>query len=193
MAIRHFLALDIPETAVPTVLRVVDSSVYGSGLPAECPRLDIYLPGFTTPVYLQVLSNGTAIQPNFALNLSAKDLQLQHPDEDKLLSLPDGLYRIRYSVSPNDKVFVEYYHLRTTQITAEYQKELCRVQLAECEPDHETHQKLHDLRYLKLYIDAAKATAEQCHTPQKAVAMLEYAKKLLRKYRSGGCLTCTKC
>ncbi len=185
MAIKHYLALDIPDTAVPTVLRIVDASVYGQGLPVECPRLDIYLPGFQEPVFI---SEG--LTPGFSKNISGIDLGLQHPQSETLIGLPDGLYKIRYSISPNEKVFVEYYHLRTTKIMNAYAAELCRLQLEKCEPTAELHKKLHDLRYIKLYLDGAKAKAEQCHAPAQAIDMMTYAEKLLSKYHSGCCISC---
>lgn len=182
--IRHTLALDIPDTACDTILRVWDASVYGQGLDVDCPRLDIWLPGFLVPKYY------TDLQPNFVKNLNAKDLGLQHPLAETPLSLPDGLYKIRYSVSPNDKVFVEYHHLRTANIMNMYYYEICKVQLEPCEPGPEQHQKLHDLRYIKMYIDAAKAKTEYCHAPKQGVDMLAYAEKLLRSYMTGACLSC---
>ena len=183
MAIRHNLALDIPETACENIIRIIDASVYGEGLAIDCPRLDIYLPGFSVPVYV------TDIEPNFVLNLSTIDLGLTTSD-NPLGILPDGLYTIKYSVSPNETVFVQYYHLRTTMLMNKYYKEICKVQLQPCEPTAEQHQKMHDLRYIKMYIDAAKAKAEYCHSPKQAIEMYTYAEKLLNKYLSGCCVSC---
>ena len=184
MAVKHFLELDIPDLSCESILKITDISVYGAGLDIDCLRLDIWLPGFSTPTYF------TDLLPFFTRNFSPIDFELQHPDTDALISLPDGLYTIRFSVSPNDKVYVEYYHLRTTRITNLYYKELCKVQLQNCEPDAEQHQKLHDLRYIKMYIDAAKSKAEYCHSPKQAVEMLAFSEKLLNKYKTGCCLTC---
>jgi hypothetical protein len=83
--IRHTLALDIPDTACDTILRIWDASVYGEGLDVDCPRLDIWLPGFVIPKYF------TELAPDFVLTLDAKDLGLQHPQAETPLSLPDGL------------------------------------------------------------------------------------------------------
>jgi len=192
MAIKHTLALDIPDTACENILRIIDASVYGQGLEVNCPRLDIYVPGFSVPIYYA--SNSEVDPPivfeqGFSLNLSTIDLGLSHPDNPPG-TFPDGLYTIKYSVSPNDTVYVEYYHLRTTHILNTYYKEICKVQLQTCEPSSEQHQKMHDLRYIKMYIDAAKAKAEYCHSPVQAVDMYTYAEKLLAKYLTGCCVTC---
>jgi hypothetical protein len=192
MAIKHVLALDIPETACENVLKIWDSSIYGDGLPVDCPRLDIYLPGFSLPIYYTTnpdLDPPTVLDPGFVKNFSSTDLGLTAENQD-VIAFPDGLYTIRYSVSPNETVYVQYYHLRTTRLMNMYYKEICKIQLQACEPTAEQHQKMHDLRYIKMYIDAAKAKAEYCHAPLQAVEMYEYAETLLSKYLTGCCVSC---
>ena len=186
MAIKHTLSLDIPDIACENVIRIVDTSLYGRGLAISCQRLDITLPGFTSPVYIYEAD----LTPGFMKNISAVDLGLQPESNTGPMSLPDGLYIIKYSVSPNDKVYVEYYHLRTTLILNQYYKEICKLRLEACEPTAEVKQKLQDLRYIKMFIDAAKAKAEVCHAPNQAVDMLSYANKLLQRYLTGDCITC---
>ncbi len=185
MALKHHLALDVPDTACENILRICDASVYAQGLEIDCPRLDIYVPGYALPVYV---TEGLA--DAFCVNLSAVDLGLMPINHPAVVDLPDGLYTIKYSVSPNDLVYVEYYHLRITSTLNTYYREICKVQLAECEPTPEQHEKMHDLRYIKMFLEAAKAKAEYCHSPKDATDMLAYAQKLLRKYQSGCCSTC---
>lgn len=189
MAIKHYLALDIPNTACESVLKITDTSVYGQGLAINCPRLDIILPGNTQPIYLTP-DNLPALVPGFVLNLSTIELGLQPTNCTSLDTLPDGLYTITYSVSPNDLVNVTYYHLRVTKTLAKYYSELCKIQLDRCEPTKETLEKLNELRYIKMYIDAAKAKAEYCSSPHQAVDMLQYAIRLLNKFNNSCCQSC---
>ena len=42
-----------------------------------------------------------------------------------------------------------------------------------------------------MYIDAAKAKTEYCHAPKQGVEMLAYADKLLKKYMTGCCVSCS--
>lgn len=194
MAIRHTLALDIPETACENILRIWDASVYGDGLEIDCPRLDIYLPGFSLPIYYvnnDAISPPAVLEPGFVKNFSTSDLGITTADSVPQ-AFPDGLYTIKYSVSPNETVYVEYYHLRTTQLMNRYYKEVCKIQLQACEPTAEQHQKMHDLRYIKMYIDAAKSKAEYCHSPIQAIEMYQYAEQLLAKYLTGCCVSCRK-
>jgi hypothetical protein len=184
MATRHTLALDVIETAVPQNMLIADLSTYAPKLKVDNPRLDIWLPGFAEPVYI------SGMQPNFLRKVNAIDLGLQDATDPAVVSLPDGLYKIRFSVSPNDTVSIEYYHLRTVLLSAEYYRELARIRLDSGEPDPARHERLHELRYIKLCIDGAKAKAEYAHAPVEAMKLYVYAEKLLKKYRSTGCPTC---
>jgi hypothetical protein len=190
MATTHNLALDIPDTACETIIRIVDASIYAEGLPVTCGNLQIYMPGFTNPVSI---SDETVETGNFALNLNAETLGLIPSSGSTVMELPDGLYTVKYSVCPIEDIYVQYYHLRMTCTMNSYYREICKVQLQNCEPTPEQHQKMHDLRYIKMFLDAAKAKAEYCHSPKDAIDMFEYAKKLLKKYQSGCCTTCATC
>lgn len=181
---KHILSLDIPDTASPYTLRICDSSAYSNLLPVDCPLLAITPPGFSAPVYI------TPDSTPFLLNLTAGDIGMNTSPNGDPVSLPDGVYHVRYSVSPNDKVYVEYYHLRVTELLNSYYKVLCQVRLSECEIDDSYHSNLHKLREIKLYIDAAKANVEFCHAPQKGMQMYEYAKKLLMHFYDTCCTTC---
>lgn len=186
MRIKHKLALEVPDTACENILRIVDMSTYAdvSLLPVECERLDITLPGYDVPVYI------TDLTYNFALNLTAQDLQIVCATDDVTYDLHDGLYTISYSICPNEKVNVTYYHLRVTAITNAYYKEICKLEISNCEPSSEQKEKFKDLAYIKMMIDAAKAKVEYCHAPEQGVKMLGFAKKLLSKYQTGCCVTC---
>lgn len=186
MALKHVLQLDIPETACENILRIVDTSIYANKnlLPVDCERLDITLPGFSQPVYIS-----ENLEEGFCLSLNADDLEIVC-DNPASVTLADGLYTIKYSICPNEKVHVTYYHLRTTCAMNNYYKELCKLRLEACEPDEDVKQKLSDLRYIKSLLDAAKAKAEVCHAVKEGVEMLGYANKLLSKYVSGCCITC---
>jgi hypothetical protein len=60
--------------------------------------------------------------------LTACTLALQKIDcGTKQQEIPDGIYIIRYSVSPNLKVYVEYNHLRVTRLMTNYYKVLCEL------------------------------------------------------------------
>ena len=186
----HVLLLDIMHTSCEQSMRIVDMSVYSDLIGVTCERLEILLPGYSTPAVFSYDDSEDPLDQGFDNVYSATDLGVQMSYPSTLTSLPDGIYIIQYSVSPNDVKYVKYYHLRTTVLMNTYYKELCKLQLAQCEPTAETKQKLADLRFIRSLIDGAIAKAEWCHSPEQAIDMYNYASKLLNKYKTGCCVTC---
>jgi hypothetical protein len=180
---KHTLSLEIPETQNTCILRVVDTSLYTVDcMDVKCPILQVTSPGCIVPVSFEV----TAGFPN--LNLTACDLETQTVNCGVTYSnLQDGIYIVRYSVSPNEEVYVEYNHLRVTNIKNRYEKALCSLNLSGCQPSSEVLKKLDALGRIKMYIEAAVASAEYCHDAKKAMDIFEYAKKLMDKI---DCKTC---
>jgi hypothetical protein len=104
--------------------------------------------------------------------------------------LPDGIYVISYSVSPNSSVFTEYNHLRVTQTMNRYFNLLAELELGACEPDADLKEKLKELRLIRSFIEAAKAKVEYAHQPEEGIELLIYAKKRLDKITSQIQCTC---
>lgn len=188
---QHVLSLEVPDTMNKCILRVQDTSVYNPLIAPVCPRLLITLPGFNIPVSF----DDTQISPGFSLNLTACDLELQKFNcGTSYDDLPDGIYIIKYSVSPNDQVFVEYNHLRITKALNIVQCILCFLDLGICAPSVEIEEKAEQLRIVRLYLDAAKAQVEFCHHPKKGMELYRYAIKLLNKLACNtNCGTCQTC
>lgn len=181
---QHVLSLEAPDTMNDCILRVVDTTVYDTNLQVDCPILEITLPGFASSVQL----GSDVIAPGFILNLTACDLEIQTANcGTSFNSLQDGIYIIKYSVSPNDQVYVEYNHLRITSALNTYQKVMCDIDVAGCEPNSETAKKLDQLRKIKSYLEAAKAKVEVCHEPKKGMEIYNYAVKLLSKFECNSC------
>ena len=191
MPAQHQLYLDIPETNNVSIFRVVDASIYQQGLDVKCATLQITSPGFTEPAEIDVTTYASSGMASFNLVLNACTLGIISGNcTPQAPALPDGIYKIKYSVSPNDKVFVEYHYLRTCMTNNKYFNELCKLEMAACEPQPEVKAQLSELRLIKSFIDAAKAKVEQCDDLQEGMELLMYAQARLQKYASGGCSTC---
>jgi hypothetical protein len=181
---QHVLSLEAPDTMNPCILRVVDTSIYDENIEVKCPILEITLPGFNYAVQF----GEDKIQPGFIENLTACDLEVQTDGcGTQFNNLPDGIYIIKYSVSPNDIVYAEYNHLRITQTLIRYQSVLCELDLGACEPNTEQTKKLNELRKIRMYLEAAKAKVEVCHEPLKGTELFKYAVKLLDKFECKSC------
>ena len=177
----HILSLEVPTVMNPCILKIFDTSVYSDLIPVTCPTLNITVPGFGYSVQLETTQD-------FVDTITACDLQLQTTDCGTVnVDIPDGVYIIKYSVSPNETVYVEYNHMRITQALNKYYNVLCDVDAAACDPPFKIKQKLEELRLIYMYLQAAKAKVEYCHEPQKGMSLYNYALKLLNK------MTCTNC
>lgn len=179
---KHTLSLEVKDTLNECIMCIDDTSLYADKPPVECPYLDILAPGFSCAVRLDVT-------PGFCnLCLTACDLEIQTRDCGVVFdNLPDGVYVIKYSIAPNEYVYAEYNHLRITQIMKKYNEVLCGLDLAACDPLPDIKAKMNELTLINMYIQAAKAKVEVCHTPGIGMDLYEYAKKRLDK------LACTVC
>ena len=177
----HILSLEVPTVMNTCILTIMDTSIYTDLIPVVCETLNITVPGFTYSVQLDVTQG-------FLDHITACDLNLQTSNcGTELVDIPDGIYIIKYSVSPNDLVYVEYNHLRITQALNRYYNILCRVDVADCDPPFKVKQKLQELGLIKMYLEAAKGKVEFCHEHQKGMSLYNYDWKLLNKM---DCVNC---
>lgn len=176
---KHILGLEVRPTTNEGVLLIDDISVYDPLLPVTCPNLQITPPGYTTPASLEPADAG------FRLTLSTCAVGLSSPGDcaSALPKFPDGIYNIRYSVSPNDKVYVEYKYLRTTAAMNRYYALLCALNIPCCLPDKEMLYYLQSLDTIRNFILSAQITVEQEHNFQDGINQLRYANALMDKMR----------
>lgn len=174
------LSLNIPDIQTDCILRIEDTSWYDPIMPYVCPTLQVLVPGFKDCVEFNSTTVPIVVEKGFIFNLNACELKLQSGQCGVLFNeLPDGVYVIKYSISPNEQLYVEYNHLRITAIKKQLKAELCKLQLGACEPGAETDAKFKDLMRISGYIDAAKASVEYCLDAEKGMVIFNYAKKLL--------------
>ena len=154
MASKHILSLEIPTVSNCDLLCIKDTSQYTKELAIDCEELLITLPGFSVPVLIKV-------DNKFDMCLTACTMALQTTDcGTRLEMLPDGIYIIKYSVSPNSKVYVEYNHLRVTRLLTTYYQVLCDLEVQACQPMSDKQDLLAEMSYIKIIIDAAVANVE---------------------------------
>ncbi len=183
MADKHILSLEIPDVVNCEIMSIKDTSQYTPNLAVDCPELQITKAGFNTFALVKTTQN-------FDLNLTACDLGLQTTDCGSVqTTIPDGIYIIKYSVSPNDKVYVEYNHLRVTSILIKYYKVLCDIDLNVCEPYSDRKSLIDEMQYIKILIEGAVAKVEYCNSPHIGMDMYNYALKRLEKLicKTAGC------
>ena len=182
---QHVLSLEAPDTLNSSVLILTDTSVYTDLVPVKCPTLQISVPGFSTSV---VIPN---IDPGFSnLILTGCDLEIQFAQCGTVYGdIPDGIYVIKWSVSPNDVVYVEYNHLRITQALKMINNAYCNLDIAACDPPADVKKKLQDLEFIQSLFKAAKSYVEYCHNPDRGMILYDYAMKRLKKFDCSPCKT----
>jgi len=180
---KHSLSLEIPEISNTCILKIWDTSIYNTLSEPECLLLEVTVPGFA---YCNQFIQPT-IEKGFNINITACDLDLQTEECGvDYHSLPDGIYIIKYSVSPNDYVYVEYNHLRMSKAIQKYNKILCSLDTCDIINDL-IKNKIDKLQKVKMYLDAAKAKVEVCHKPEEGMELYNHANSIMDK------LTCKNC
>ena len=190
MANKHILSLEIPTVANCEIFRVKDTSEYTSNLYVDCEELLITPPGYNEGKVIKVKKGF-----DLAINSCSLGIQTTGCSTTKLgevisatrSEIPDGIYIIRYSISPNDKVYVEYNVLRITTLLSAYHKKLCDLDLKPCEPTLDRRDVLNEMSLIRTMIDAAKAKVEYCQSPHEGMELYNFAKKKLNK------ITCDMC
>jgi hypothetical protein len=181
---KHVLSLEAPDTLNKCILRIADTSIYNTDVAIKCPLLQVTLPGFVLPVNF----GEDIISPGFNVNLTACDLEVQSAGCGTYYNdLPDGIYILKYSVSPSEFVYVEYNHLRITKALLMIQEILCDLDIADCDPPQKVKEMMNKITFIKRILDAAKAKAEFCHEPAKAMQLYNEALSMLKKI---GCKSC---
>lgn len=179
---KHKLSLHILDNLDDWSLIIQDTSIYTDLIPVSCPTLQILLPGFIKAVTINDNTMPTPLSPNFIRNLNACDLGVQKENCGTTFDcLPDGIYVIKYSVSPNEYVYVEYNHLRIVQGLNKWHEKLCELDMAPCDPMSEKQAKFDELMQIKGYFEAAKNKVEYCHKGKEGMDLYNYAMKRLRK------------
>ena len=172
---KHRLSLEVPDVLNPCIIHIADSSSYAK-IPTDCETLQITPPGFVIPCTITDLPAG------FDRVFTACDMGIQITNCDNYTNnLMDGVWVLRWSVSPNDTVYVEYNYLRITAALNKYYKLLCCLDIAPCDPTPETKARLQELQLCRILFDAAKAQVEFCHQPKHGMVMYQYALERMKK------------
>lgn len=173
---RHILGVDVIPTNNDEILHLFDTSSYAKGLDVTCGRLEILVPGFR---YAKIIDP----VPYFNLAINAKDLELVPQSASALPALPDGIYNIKYSVSPNELVYTEFDFLRTQSFEIDLLNARCDIDLDTCTPSSDIIDQLKKLRDIEDYIKAAQG-AVYGGDLEKGAALYMYARTLFERFKN---------
>lgn len=161
------LELNLFETYSLRSIGFADVSNY-QNIPATNPSFEVTPPGF----------NKVNV-PFTPLNVNIFRSQDLLPGCNPKANLPDGIYTIKYSVSPNLENKIEQSFLRTTHINSRLQKAFLGLDCS-CNSDNT------GLLEVKLLIEGAIATANLCDS-RGAIKLLNKANDKLTKLEKCNC------
>ena len=167
---QHILSLQVDNTYNEGIFLIRDTSIYTSLLGVSCQSLQITPPGFTTPTVIIPTTQ------NFQYVLNACTLGITNPTgcSDMCPNIPDGIYRLWYSVSPNDQVYVGYNYMRIVTAINRLNKYLCALQLPNCLPDQELTYELQNIDIIRNYLRSAQTNVNDLQQLQAGVLPERY-------------------
>ena len=172
------LKLDI--LIVPTfntlLLNVTDASVYPTTPPnVSGATIEIDVPGFG------LVSKPFTVQSANIFNSS----NLGISDEGEYLPLPDGIYKLTYSVAPAYENNVTKTILRVDKLQEKFDGAFMKLDMMECDRAIKTQSKV-DLNTIYFFIQGAIAAANNCAVDE-ANKMYNKADKMLDTFLAKNC------
>lgn len=170
------LDLDIRNTHNIKTIAVADASVYETNFIITAPSLEITPPGF----------------PKISLPFVAKSVNIFNSNNlgitnctnpDLLSSLPDGIYKLKYSIQPAITNYVEKSFFRIDVLKCKYTKAQLSVDL-NCDKCDENHKRI--LQRVRLLMDGTIASANECDE-YSAMKKYQQASKLLDSFKNCEC------
>jgi hypothetical protein len=172
------LRLDI--IVIPTfdelTLAVADASTYPTTPIVQSPNLEITVPGLGTynvPFTINTLN----VLNSESIGFTASG--------DPLMPLPDGVYYIKYSISPAYVNHVDKSIIRVDRLQEKFDKAFMKLDMMECDRAIKTQQKV-DLNSIYFFIQGAIAAANNC-AADEAIKLYNQADKMLNNFMRNGC------
>lgn len=172
------LKLDI--LVIPTynnlTLGIADVSTYPTTPAISSPTIEITVPTFGK-VTLPFNPNDFNIFNSLSLGITSVG--------DPLLPLPDGIYYLKYTVTPAYINFVEKSIIRVDQLQEKFDSAFMKLDMMECDRAIKTQQKV-ELNSIYFFIQGAIAAANNCAVDEANKLYIQ-AKKMLNNFTNGGC------
>ena len=170
------LKLDI--LVVPTyntlTLGIADASTYPST--PSAPTIQITVPGFGI-VTLPFVPNDFNLFNSTILGITG-------PTDD-LLPIPDGVYYLKYSITPAYINYVDRTIIRVEQLQEKFDAAFMKLDMMECDLAIKTQSKV-ELNIIYFFIQGAIAAANNCAVDQ-ANKLYNQANKMLNNFIKSDC------
>jgi hypothetical protein len=176
------LSFDIIDTHDFKTLGIVDTSWYNPDISIDTPTIEIIPPGYTHSVSPFFMEKALNVYNSNGLGITKASC------EEDLLDLPDGLWKVKYSICPNDKLFIERFFLKTDKIQCRYTQAFLNLDLSNLDETSQKRKK-NFLEDIELYITGAIAASNN-QNAKLASDLYKKADYMLDKYLSDNNLEC---
>lgn len=159
-----------------TTLGIADASTYSTDPPVvSSPSIEIDIPTFGT-VVLPFLINQFNVYTSVTLGVS---------EVGDIEDLPDGIYRIKYSVAPAYENFVEKSFMRVDKLQEKFDDAFLNLDMMECDSAIKKQSK-DELNSIYFFIQGSIAAANNC-AEERANSLYQLAMKKLNLFISSDC------
>lgn len=148
------LDLLFPETHDAKRLLIADVSSYPVPYSIVNPTVEITVPGFN-PITLSFTAQGFEVYDSMSLQITCSDVDCD------LIDLPDGIYNVKYSITPAYKYFVNKSFLRINKLQERLDAIYLKMDFMECDRAIKS-EDLKTLNTIQIYIEGAVAAANNC-------------------------------
>lgn len=175
------LNFSIQDTHDFKTLGIVDTSWYNPDITIETPTIEILAPGYVWAASPFFMVKALNVYNSNGLGITKASC------EQELVDLPDGLWKIKYSICPNDKLFIEKFFLKTDKIQCRFSHALLSLDLKLPSDSDEEKLKRKKLDEIEFYITGAISAANN-QNAKLAHDLYQKADKLLDNF--GQCGSC---
>jgi hypothetical protein len=148
------LGLNIIDTHDSKTIGIVDTSWYNPDIAIETPVLEIIPPGYSQPVSPFFQARSLNIFNSNGVGITKASC------EEELTELPDGLWKVKYSICPNDMLFIERFFLRTDRIQCKFTQAFLTLDLSDVN-DEQQESNREKLQIIEDFIEGAIAASNK--------------------------------
>lgn len=155
---------------------ISDFSQYPTGFSIISPSLEITAPGF---VSVNVTFEANSINIYTSENIGITCLGEEH------VELPDGIYNVKYTISPAYQYFVERSFIRVDKLQEKFDTAFMKLDIMQCDGPLRK-QREEELDTINFYIQGAIAAANKC-AGELAMKLYRKADKMLNYFITNKC------
>jgi hypothetical protein len=175
MATTLQLDIIVPPTYSVLLLSVVDASIYPDSPVVSSPTIEIDIPNFGKKV-LPFVPSETNLFASDTLGITSVGVKQ---------ALPDGIYRIKYSVAPAYLNYVERSIIRVDSLQEKFDNAFLQLDLMECDRALKTQASV-NLNTINFFIQGSIALANNC-AEQDSIKLYNKADKMLDQFLNSNC------